>query len=859
MNELNCRNELRREAVRQRKNLNGLDYLEVGELGGQLRKLTVYFLGKAPVSLALSNILIEGGRRIRDINVQKVTVTQTEMAGFDDYMEVITDKEGDFSTYTLRVVDGRDEQGVWQRHPSFDVRYDRVEFSFKVDCPSDLDCMQEAVCPPEKREQPEINYLAKDYSSFRQLILDRLALVMPDWRERHVPDLGITLVELLAYVGDHLSYFQDAVATEAYLDTARQRISVRRHVRLVDYLMHEGCNARTWVCVETNSNLTLDPRDIFFITALDGVSPVVTKQALQSQNLGRYEIFEPMTETSIALYLGQHEIQFYTWGDEACCLPRGTTMATLTGDWVEEPTPAKAQECDHHFEGTEEPPLPESVPTAAGKKLHLKSGDVLIFEEVIGPKTGNPADADPKHRHAVRLTDIRHGYDPLYPEIAITEITWAEEDALPFPLCLSALDPPPQCEVIENISVARGNLILVDHGATIEEELDPVQIKKTLEECDCLGAVAETVVIPERYEPVLKHGPLTFRQAIGAGIPASRMLVQDARQALPQVKLTGTASAAVVSEWIPQQDLLGSHHKDHHFVTEMDNDGRAHLRFGDDELGQRPEAGIRFNAVYRVGTGPVGNVGSGAVRHLVTGKTSLSGGVLNIRNPLPIVGGTPPEPLAEVKLFASRAFRKRLERAITPADYAAIVMREFPSKVQRAAAALRWNGSWYEVRVVVDPFGREEADDALLKEIECKLYRYRRIGHDLAVKSAQRVPLEIVLSVCVLPGYLRGHVKAALRDVLSNRMLPDGRLGFFHPDKLTFGDGIYLSQLVATAQAVSGVESVRVDTFQRAVEPANDEIEHGLLPLGSLEIARLDNDPSFPENGRLTLKMGGGR
>ena len=101
-----------------------------------------------------------------------------------------------------------------------------------------------------QRTQPEINYLAKDYASFRQLILDRLALVMPRWQETHVPDLGIALVELLAYVGDYLSYYQDAVATEAYLGTARQRISVRRHVRLVDYAMHEGCNARAWVTVE---------------------------------------------------------------------------------------------------------------------------------------------------------------------------------------------------------------------------------------------------------------------------------------------------------------------------------------------------------------------------------------------------------------------------------------------------------------------------------------------------------------------------------------------------------------------------------------------------------------------------------
>ena len=36
---------------------------------------------------------------------------------------------------------------------------------------------------------------------------------------------------VFAYTADYLSYYQDAVATEAYLDTARQRISVRRHVR----------------------------------------------------------------------------------------------------------------------------------------------------------------------------------------------------------------------------------------------------------------------------------------------------------------------------------------------------------------------------------------------------------------------------------------------------------------------------------------------------------------------------------------------------------------------------------------------------------------------------------------------------
>jgi hypothetical protein len=138
------------------------------------------------------------------------------------------------------------------------------------------------------------------------------------------------------------------------------------------------------------------------------------------------------------------------------------------------------------------------------------------------------------------------------------------------------------------------------------------------------------------------------------------------------------------------------------------------------------------------------------------------------------------------------------------------------------------------------------------------------MGHDLVVNPAHYVPLEIEMTICVLPQYLRGHVEAALLDVFSNRTLPNGQLGFFHPDNLTFGQGIYLSRLVATAQAVTGVQSVLVTKFQRLfAAPAGviDRValESGILTLNSPEVAQLDNDPSFPEHGRLTLTLGGGR
>lgn len=894
MTSLICDSERRRETVRQHEKLLGLDYLEVG--ANQLT-LTVHFLGKAPHGshkLSLKNVLIEGGRRIRDIKAVSVETHHSGDPEFDDKLEVGVDRAGDFSTYTLRIV-ARDAEGHPQPHPSFDPRYDSVEFSFKVDCPSDLDCPAKPPCPPEKRNQPEINYLAKDYTSFRQLILDRLALVMPEWQERHVPDIGIALVELLAYAGDYLSYYQDAVATEAYLDTARQRISVRRHARLVDYQLHEGSNARAWVTVKTVGDLTgLDPRDVYFIT-LPKDSPSLASPILKEEDLARlgggYEVFEPVTSEAINLYESHYEISFYTWGDDECCLDRGATSATLFGELIVDPDDAQTPDCDPYDDAEQPQEAPrydrddelqetpqydradqyqdqyeeaprydtgEDAGNTKAPKLRLKPGDVLIFEEVIGPKTGNPSDADPAHRHAVRLTRVEAGVDPLDRQ-PVVEIGWALEDALPFTLCISVLGPPPDCEIIHDISVARGNVMLVDHGRTVDEDSPDVPVKETLEFCECDGLPGDRSTIAGTYRPVLEKAPLTFRQPLEANTPATHALIQDIRKTLPQVRLESDPAPNGDPLWLPQSDLLGSSYGDQHFVAEIDDGGRAHLRFGDGELGRCPAPAMKFHAVYRVGNGTAGNVGAEAIAHIAFHRTSIPGGITKVRNPMPASGGAEPEPIAEAKLFAPHAFRQELQRAITADDYRALVERDFKSQVQRAAATLRWNGGRYEALVAVDEFGKEEADPSLLSAIHRRLYRYRRIGHDLHVTSARLVPLLIEMHICVKSHYLRGHVKGELLDLFSDRVLADGRKGFFHPDNLSFGDGVYLSRLVATAQAVEGVESVEVTRLERLGEGPNGEIEFGVLPLGPLEIAQVDNDPSLPENGTFTLKMGGGR
>src|SRR5262249_13876883 len=116
----------------------------------------------------------------------------------------------------------------------------------------------------------------------------------------------------------------------------------------------------------------------------------------------------------------------------------------------------------------------------------------------------------------------------------------------------------------------------------------------------------------------------------------------------------------------------------------------------------------------------------------------LSGASLAPRNPLAATGGTDPEPVAEVKLFAPSAIRGDLARAITADDHGTLAQQN-DRRLQRAAGALRWTGSWYEALVAVDPAGTEEASQPLLTDVSEALQRYRRIGHDLVVAPARYV------------------------------------------------------------------------------------------------------------------------
>jgi hypothetical protein len=728
-------------------------------------------------------------------------------------------------------------------HADFDPILAAVDFSFKVACPSDFDCQPDTSCPVDLGRPPEINYLAKDYASFRQLLLDRLAVLMPPWRERNAADVGIALVELMAYVGDYLSYQQDAVATEAYLRTARRRVSVKRHARLVDYHMHDGKNARAWVhvCVTADGKLPKGTPVLSRLPQFPTQIPSVSASPVSSAEYDKALAANPIvfeTAHEATLYEAHNKMYFHTWGDEQCCLPRGATHATLEDD---------------------------------GRRLAaLEKKDVLVFVEERNPQNGKVEEADRTHRHAVRLTEVTPRVDTLLTK-EVLDIQWAAEDALPFPLCLwKVRDKDRPEDEKQPASVVLGNIVLADHGLTVTaEELGTVPapneaLDKVVAGTGSFCVEQEPKKTPVRFRPHLQYQPLTQSAPCSLGGEDDQVAPLSAREEMnrsqgefqPAIGLKGERDD-VTSPWEVQRDLLSSGPDKREFVVEAESDGIAFLRFGDDRYGARPNEGTKFTATYRVGNGAQGNVGADSLVHVVTTESAESAVIDGVSNPLPAQGGMEPESINEVRQYAPAAFRRQ-ERAVTEADYAAMAER-CGDDVQHAAATFRWTGSWYSVFLTADRTGGKDVDDEFKTQMSDWLERYRMAGHDVKVDSPTYVSLEIEMIICIDPGYHSSDVNSALLDVFSNRTLPDGRRGVFHPDNFTFGQPAYLSPLYAAAQSVAGVTSVEITTFQRQGDPSNDALDSGKLEMDRLEIARLDNDRNFPEHGKLTLTVRGGR
>jgi hypothetical protein len=796
-----CGSAERRRLVRGNATLNGIDYVEVGTGNGPdaRRTLLVHFLNPISTPIPAAGLWhIEGGERYRGITVQSVETTT------DTYVLRLTSSTiGDLSWYTLRLAD--DSLPLALPPAGYDPALSQVSFTFRPGCGTDLDCHETWTPGTPAVAPPDVDYTAKDYLAFRRVLKDRFAITQPDWTGDEPADVRTMLLELLAYAADRLSYIQDAVATEAYLGTARRRISVRRHTLLVDYAMHDGCTARAWVrlCVEAGPGIPAPAPDdmVRVVTGPEGTTCFVATGSADDQALrvAGAQVFEIVAGPK-NLYNEHNAIDFYTWTGVTCQLPVGATEATL-----------------------------------AGKLDNLQVGDVLVLA-AVDPRSPDDVDELANLAHPVRLTFVATSSDPLVggPGGAVTEVRWAQDDALPFVLPLTKPKTAPDGTSTGEIAPtakAFGNIVLADQGEHIR---------------GATGAPTTEPVAPGDY-PALRSGPVSQRPPVSdpaLGLPAAADQTWDIADVQPALAVT-----AGQATWTLVRDLVNPDPTGQQAVLEVDDAGTGWLRFS-----RTPDPTDDPTAAYAVGNGSLGNVGARTITRLISdGKSAgLAPALTRVSNPLAAFGGQDAETIQHARQHAPFAFRTQ-ERCITPEDYATRCM-QFPG-VERAFAQLLWTGSWYTVCLYVERVGGADVDPEFADKVSAFLEPYRMMCSDLEIRSPIYVPLDMTLTVCPCASADWPTVRATLGRLFGARVQPDGTPGLFSPDRLSLGSPVYTGPLIAAAVQVPGVVWAEITDLRTVGMPIPIVMADGRLALDPPLVPRLDNDPNFPDRGTCHIEL----
>ena len=786
---------------------------------------------------------LSGGETLAEVPVEALTWVQIEPDGtavdppqVENVLRITTKVPGDFSRYALHLEDQR-----------IDRFFNDIPFTFKANCKSYLDCKQETVLDDnlEWVDFP-VDYQARDFWSFRRALLDFAGQRYPDWQDRLEADAGVMFAEVLSALADEMAYYQDRVGREAFLETATQRRSLRGHARLVDYDIHDGVGAVSWL------DVTVTPDQSGYLQAGAKVSDQDGSVMYEvGHNLAEALRVDDVTQLPDPVKYPVHEFcnDFVPYLDgKNSTLPAGSTSLYLQGA------------------------------RSANIKTDDKTGDTPGKWMLLKENPSNPAERIRAWMVRVILVG-KDEMDPVFQD-EMVRIDWEPAQALPFPMDLTKL-------------VVRGNLVPISTGATStgrfsipqqpSQKPEPSLPVKALEREGANGSVAYRFSLPKSDRQNLVW------------------LGDDPRSALPEINLCELKwngkdweRKRDAKAWTCRRTLVGvnsSQGTDTHYVLEdgywqrvvgyhrMGNpeeivhedyaqDRGWTVRFGDNEFGKVPPPGTAFEVQYRLGNGQADNVLAETLCRLekskVPGQATLGGDtaersydfVRQVANPFDITANQDPEPPEQIRQFAPEDFRAKTYRAVRPEDYAEAAERL--DWVQRAGGAFRYTGSWLTAFVTPDPKASYQITPAQRTGLEAQLERFRQAGREACAMDPVYATLDLIITLCVEPSSYPGEVEKRVLNALLGTGGARAQAGFFSPDNFSFGTPLYRSLLEKTMQDVPGVRTVLRIQFRRRGWFEMRDFTELVYRVGDQEVIRVENDRLLPERGSLKLEMKGG-
>jgi hypothetical protein len=788
---------------------NGIDYVHVA---ASQARLFVHFLNAVPVQGSLSGrrVTITGGDVITAITVEPVDEATAWTADSEGrpVLAVAVAVPGDFSSYQLTI-----------HSDQLDPFFSSAPFTFKANCPTALDGAMTPRPVPEPAAEPvPIDYLAKDFASFRQALSEFSALRYPAWVERSEADLGVVLMEALAALADELSYYQDRVAAESTLPTATQRLSAVRHARLVDYEPAPATVAATVLQLDVGS----PPGDSPQAAGWTIDTPLLVRALGADGSVTDFEIEDPAAGLArpgtfaVDTRWNRGRLVPYYWDDSHRCLPAGSAGFHVLGHGLGL-YPGQQLLLDSPAAGNVDLPVRELVTVAATSE----TSDLLIGVDTPPPQplTQVSLQAPTTEDHDLGSTAVAGNIVPAVQGLRRSETFVIPDPALPPPgpvvVRAGAARKPQDPRADYRYSLASGPLAWLTSGVQDEDTTVPAQPE----------------ILLTAVGPGGQASPWAFRRWLLGAEAADQVFTLTPEQYSPVLMANGTT-------WL-----------------DYDGDGGTTIRFGDGTFGASPAPGTAFTVTYRTGGGWAGNVPADTIVNVAPGQAQGSA-ITSCTNPFPATGGAEAETIAQVRARAPGKFSAEPLGAVLAADYAAAA-RSLPW-VQQAGTAFRWTGSWLTALTSANPSGAGQPTIAQLESLTALLGQQRLAGCESYVLPPACVSVDLRITVCGQAAAFGSDVAAAVLAALRPGPGPGGAPGFFDHSRWSFGQPLEPSALLAAIQACPGVAGVyQVQYRQRGAQdwaPLS-----GTLTLAADQVLRVDNDPGRPEAGSLQVIVQGAR
>ena len=143
---------------------------------------------------------------------------------------------------------------------------------------------------PERKKEQYIDYAGTDFYSLRSNLLSYIKSVYPlDYQNFSESDLGVMLVEVVAYMGAVMSLKGDMLANENYLRTVKSRNNLQKLLELIGISMRGPLAAAAGAVLETTTTLT-DANFPLLIKAENRTFSVIGKEDGAPVNYTLYKV-----------------------------------------------------------------------------------------------------------------------------------------------------------------------------------------------------------------------------------------------------------------------------------------------------------------------------------------------------------------------------------------------------------------------------------------------------------------------------------------------------------------------------------------------------------------------------------------